>query len=193
MTESRQPDARKRDALSLRLAAADDIPAIRILQQRAIDKLQEGFLSPAQIRASHAAMGLDTQLITDGTYFCVLDAASGAIAGCGGWSRRATLYGGNHSAGRDARLLVPAIEPARIRAMYTDPAHVRRGIGRMILRASEAAARAEGFRNLSMAATEAGKPFYLSCGYSVARAFEDKNGGTPVPLYEMIKSFAAPD
>ncbi len=86
---------------------------------RAIAELQTGFLSPEQVEASKAVMGLDTQLIADGCYF--LAEIDGRMAGSGGWSRRATLYGGDHSAGRDARLLDPATEPARIRAMYTDP------------------------------------------------------------------------
>src|SRR3546814_13742263 len=83
--------------LTQRLAAAADLPALRTVMDRAIAELQKGFLSPAQIAASRAVMGLDTQLVADGTYFLV--AAEGRIAGCGGWSRRATLYGGHHSNG----------------------------------------------------------------------------------------------
>ena len=180
-------DAGAPGSMSLRLATTADIPAIAALQTRAIEQLQAGFLTPAQVEASHAGMGLDTRLIEDGTYFCVEDAATSALAGCGGWSRRATLYGGNHSAGRDARRLDPATEPARIRAMYTDPAHVRRGVGRIVLQAAEAAAAAEGFYALTMAATEAGKPFYLACGYRVESSFFDEAGAVPVPLHRMTK------
>ena len=108
-------------------------------------------------------MGLDTQLIDDGTYFVVqLD---GQIAGCGGWSRRATLFGGNHTAGRDARLLDPDTESARVRAMYTSPAFTRRGVGRKILELCEAAARAEGFKSVELGATMGGKPLYEAAGY----------------------------
>jgi GNAT superfamily N-acetyltransferase len=92
------------------------------------------------VKASYEVMGLDTQLITDGTYFVVEDGDE--IAGCGGWSRRATLFGGDHSAGRDAALLDPAHDAARVRAMYTHPDHTRKGVGRMVLDACEAAARA---------------------------------------------------
>lgn len=167
-------------------AKMGDIPAITDLQTRAIYELQKGYLDDAQIKASKVSMGLDTQLIADGTYFCVFDNA--VLVGCGGWSYRATLYGGNHSAGRSTRELDPMTDRARIRAMYTHPDHARRGIGRLILDTSEAAANARGFSDLEMAATEAGRPFYERCGYSVENKFFDENGGVPVPLYTMIKS-----
>ena len=152
---------------------------------RAIEELQQGYLTPEQVAASHAGMGLDTQLIEDGTYFTVWD--EDQLAGCGGWSFRSTLYGGNHSAGRSARLLDPTVERARIRAMYTHPNFVKRGIGRMVLKAGEDAARAAGFQALEMAATMAGKPFYLRCGYAVESEWFDTNGGVPVPLATMVK------
>lgn len=167
-------------------AKMGDIPIITGLQSLAIHELQKGYLDEAQINASQASMGLDTQLIADGTYFCVFDGE--VLVGCGGWSYRATLYGGNHSAGRSARELDPKTERARIRAMYTHPDHARRGIGRLILKTSEAAAKAREFTNLEMAATEAGRPFYERCGYTVENSFFDENGAVPVPLYTMIKS-----
>src|ERR1700748_3882729 len=117
--------------LEHRLARADDVPALAALMQRAIPQLLPQFLSPAEVEASFAIMGLDSQLIEDGTYFVIEQ--EGRLMGCGGWSRRATLFGGNHSAGRDARLLDPQSEPARVRAMYTEPAFARRGVGRHIL------------------------------------------------------------
>jgi len=145
-------------------------------------------LSAKQIEASFAAMGLDTQLIDDQTYFCVME--GNVLVGCGGWSRRATLYGGNHSAGRDAALLNPAKDRARIRAMYTHPDHTRRGIGKIIVDAGEQAAKAEGFKALEMAATMAGVPFYQKCGYNIESEWEDKNGNVPVPLCTMVKVIA---
>lgn len=154
----------------------------------AIRELQSNYLTEPQIEASFASMGLDTQLIEDATYFTIW--SDDTLAGCGGWSRRATLYGGNHSAGRDVRLLNPKTDRARIRAMYTHPNFTKMGIGRMILEPSEAAAYAEGFRALEMAATMAGKPFYLKCGYSVESEWEDANGGVPVPLLTMVKTLA---
>ncbi|MBX7533819.1 GNAT family N-acetyltransferase [Qipengyuania sp. 1XM1-15A] len=172
--------------LSIRLARKDDEPAIAALMKLAIEQLQQGYLTPEQIEASKAGMGLDALLIEDGTYFCVED--EGELAGCGGWSRRATLYGGNHSAGRDPRLLDPASERARIRAMYTHPDHVRKGVGRLVLETAEGAARAEGFREIEMAATMAGKPFYERCGYAVESEWHDTNGAVPVPLATMAKA-----
>lgn len=172
-------------AITIRVAKRDDAAIIAELMDLAISELQKGFLTPEQIEASRAGMGLDLQLIDDGTYFCV--EAEGELIGCGGWSRRATLYGGNHSAGRDPRLLDPQRERARIRAMYTHPLHTRKGVGRLILETSEAAAKSEGFRALEMAATMSGKPLYLACGYRVESEWLDENGAVPVPLATMCK------
>ena len=168
-------------AFTYRLARQDDIPAIAALMVRAIEQLQGEFLSPEQIAASAESMGLDTQLIDDGTYFAIEERR--ALVGCGGWSRRATLYGGNHATDlRDDRLLDPAREAARIRAMYTDPAHARRGIGRLILELCEDAARAEGFARLELMATAAGEPLYSACGYRVIeRAERLSANGVAVP------------
>lgn len=172
--------------LSLRIATLTDINAIKSLMHLAITELQKDYLSEVQIEASFVAMGLDTQLIEDGTYFCVWERDN--LVGCGGWSRRATLYGGNHSAGRDAKLLNPATDRARIRAMYTHPGHTRRGIGTLILQAGEAAAKTEGFKALEMAATMAGVPLYKACGYHIEKEWEDRNGVVPVPLCTMVKT-----
>ena len=132
------------EKLSHRLASQGDMPALTALMNAAIADLLPQFLAPAEVEASFSIMGLDTQLIDDGTYFIVeLD---GALAGCGGWSRRATLFGGNHTAGRDARFLDPKTEPARVRAMYTAPAFTRRGVGRKVLELCEAAARGKGLQ-----------------------------------------------
>jgi GNAT superfamily N-acetyltransferase len=132
-------------------------------------------------------MGLDTQLIADGTYFVV--ERDGAIAGCGGWSRRATLFGGDQTAGREVRLLDPASEPARVRAMYTHPLFVRRGVGREILAACEHAARADGFTRVELAATLAGVPLYHACGYLELEPFEAETpSGVRVPLVRMGKT-----
>lgn len=171
--------------LKIRVASLADAPALAELMELAIAELQKGFLTPEQIESSRAGMGLDLQLIEDGTYFCVEE--DGELVGCGGWSRRATLYGGNHSAGRDARLLDPANERARIRAMYTHPDHTRKGIGRLILDTGEAAARAEGFGEIEMAATMSGQPLYRACGYEVESEWFDENGAVPVPLATMWK------
>ena len=107
-----------------RLARRADIPALNVLMAASIRELLRDFLSPEAVEASFDVMGLDTQLIDDGTYFVV--ETGDVIAGCGGWSRRATLFGGDHTAKRDAALLDPRQDAARVRAMYTSPPFARR-------------------------------------------------------------------
>ena len=112
------------DALTHRLAVLDDVPVLKPLMNAAIGELLKPFLPPEQVAASFAVMGLDTQLIKDGTYFVV--ERDGRIAGCGGWSWRSTLYGGDDSmVSREPEALDPATDAARVRAMYTDPDFAR--------------------------------------------------------------------
>ena len=171
--------------LSYRLAVHEDLAALKILMDAAIAENQKAFLSGDQISSSRMIMGLDTQLIDDGTYFVIeLD---GELAGCGGWSRRATLYGSDRTPGRDAALLDPAADPARIRAMYTHPRFTRRGVGKLIMALCEDAARREGFRKTALMATLSGQPLYLACGYEPLEHVEDARGGEPVPLIRMGK------
>jgi GNAT superfamily N-acetyltransferase len=172
-------------AVIIRTATDVDVPTLMPLVVAAIEALQRDFLEDDQIEASKAIMGIDHQLIDDGTYFVV--EIDGTVAGCGGWSRRATLYGGDHSAGRDAALLDPATEPARIRAMYTHPAFARRGVGRLIIQTCEAAATAEGFAMLELMATRSGRPLYEAVGFQAMDEVEDDSGGVPVPLTRMRK------
>ena len=166
--------------LTIRLATRSDLVALQPLIDAAIDELQRHVLDVAQVRASHAIMGIDTQLVDDGTYFVV--EADGTPAGCGGWSRRATLYGGDHAAGRDA---------ARVRAMYTHPAFVRRGVGRLVLARCEAAAAREGFTRLELMATRAGQPLYAAAGFTAIEPFTEPVDGVDIPLLRMGKTIAA--
>lgn len=169
-----------------RLATQSDIPRLRQLMDAAIRQLLPRFLSPEKVVASFSVMGLDTQLIADGTYF-VLE-HDDIIAGCGGWSRRATLFGGNHTQGRDARLLDPGHDAARVRAMYTAPDFARRGVGRQILALCEAAARAQGFRRAELGATAGGEPLYKACGYrEIERMEVPTPSGVTVPITRMGK------
>jgi GNAT superfamily N-acetyltransferase len=172
--------------LTYRLACRGDLEALKALMDAAISELQKPFLDENQIASSRAIMGLDTQLIEDGTYF-VVD-ADGELAGCGGWSRRATLYGGDQTPGRSAALLDPARDAARTRAMYTHPRHVRKGVGRLILSLCEAAARSEGFERMELMSTLAGEPLYRACGYQLLDRITDDRGGVAVPLLRMSKS-----
>jgi GNAT superfamily N-acetyltransferase len=151
----------------------------------AIAELLKPYLDAAQIEASRLIMGLDTQLIEDGTYFVIEE--EGQLAGCGGWSRRATLYGGDATAGRNAALLDPARDAARVRAMYAHPDFTRRGVGRLILKLCEEAARAEGFRRAELMATLAGEPLYRACGYVEIGRVVERPGGIAVPLVRMGK------
>jgi len=167
------------------LARRDDLDALRALMDAAISELQAPFLDARQIESSRTIMGLDTQLVDDGTYF-VVD-VDGELAGCGGWSRRATLYGGDQSPGRSAALLDPATDAARVRAMYTHPRHTRKGVGRLILTLCENAARAEGFTTVELMATLAGEPLYRACGYEPLERIVDDRGGAGVPLIRMRK------
>ena len=177
--------------LELRLAAISDLPQLAQVMEAAIAQLQSGFLSPEQVASSRSVMGLDRQLVEDGTYFAAF--LDGALAGCGGWSRRATLYGSDRSQGlREPRLLDPALEAARVRAMYTVPAFARRGVGRALLAHCEAAALAEGFAAAELMATAAGEPLYTAAGYQLIERIEDARGGAPVPLARMRKVLAAP-
>lgn len=169
--------------LQHRLATRADLPDLEPLVAAAIGELQRGFLDDDQIASSRAIMGIDTQLVDDGTYYVV--ELGGRLAGCGGWSRRATLYGGDHTAGRDAALLDPATEPARVRAMYTHPAAARRGVGRLILSLCESAAAAEGFTHLELMATLSGRPLYEAFGFTAIEQVADDRGGAPVPLVRM--------
>jgi len=172
-------------AFSHRLAVMGDLPELRALMDLSIRKLIGAYLDEAGVAASFEIMGVDTQLIEDGTYFAVESA--GRIVGCGGWSRRATLFGGDHSGGRNARLLDPAAEPARVRAMYTHPDFARRGIGRLVLSLCEAAAAHEGFRSLELVATVAGEPLYAAAGFSVIERIAVPTSTVTVPCARMSK------
>jgi GNAT superfamily N-acetyltransferase len=178
--------------IRIRLAEASDIPALRELIEASVRGLQAGEYSEAQLeKALGTVYGVDTQLISDGTYFAAEEiAASGAalLVGCGGWSKRKTLYGGDQFAGREDSLLDPARDAAKIRAFFVHPAWARRGIGGMILEACEAAAGAAGFRGLEMGATLTGVPFYLAKGYVELEAVDVALGdGLTLPIVRMGK------
>jgi N-acetylglutamate synthase-like GNAT family acetyltransferase len=173
-------------AFDHRLATLDDLPTLQALMTRAIRRLVGALLDEARTGASFEIMGVDTRLIEDQTYFVIEQDKQ--IVGCGGWSRRATLFGGDHSAGRNARLLDPATEPARIRAMYTDPDFARRGVGRRVLSLCEAAAVRAGFHEVTLVATVAGEPLYRACGFDVTERIEVPTAsGLTVPCARMSR------
>ncbi len=136
--------------------------------QAAITQNMQPFMSPAEIEAAQASMGVDRTLIEDQTYFLIeASTVSGAttLVGCGGWGKRKTLYGGDHTDGRDDSLSDPANDLARIRAMYTHPDWVRQGIGTLLLELGEVAAKAAGFSRIALGSTIPGEPLYLARGY----------------------------
>lgn len=168
--------------LSIRTATKDDVPALSGLIERSVRELQVGWYTPAQIEAAvHSVFGVDMQLIEDGTYYVV--EIDGQTAGCGGWSKRGTLYGASHfSHSRNDTQLDPASDPARIRAFFTHPGFARRGVGRALLHHCEDAARAAGFKTMEMAATLPGVPLYAACGYESFESFQ-----VPLPGSETIE------
>ena len=171
-----------------RVATLDDLAALGEVMRRSIEMLQAEFLTAEQVRVSHTVMGLDTQLIKDRTYFVV--EAGGRIAGCGGWSWRSTLYGGDQSlVSREPEALDPTTDAARIRAMYADPDFVRRGVGRLVITLCEEAARRAGFKRATLMATLAGVPLYEACGYvQVEPVLSAPVDGVRVPLVRMEKA-----
>ncbi|HNA88942.1 MAG TPA: GNAT family N-acetyltransferase [Anaerolineales bacterium] len=172
--------------LTHRIAQRTDLESLKALMDAAIAENLKPFLNESQIASSRMIMGLDTQLIDDGTYFIV--EADGQLAGCGGWSRRATMYGGDQTPGRNALLLDPGKDAARIRAMYTHPKHTRKGVGRLIISLCEQAAKAEGFSKMELVATLSGEPLYRTCGFESYENLIDDRGGAGVPLSRMRKS-----
>jgi GNAT superfamily N-acetyltransferase len=181
----------------LRQAVPRDIPILRILIDASVRGLQTRDYSASQLeKALQTVYGVDSQLIADGTYFVVevetKDGKTGgpgpAIAGCGGWSKRKTLYGGDHWTGRHDELLDPLRDAARIRAFFIHPDWARRGIGSMILEACEDAARQAGFTRFEMGATLTGVPFYRVRGYVPAESLNvPLPGGESLPIVRMTK------
>lgn len=150
--------------MQLRQANLTDKPALEALIARSARELSKADYTVAQVEgALRGAFGVDTQLIADGTYFVV--EMDGRIVGCGGWSKRRTLFGGDARAERDASELDPRTDAAKIRAFFVDPDYARRGIGRAILEHCETAARAHGFTRFEMMATLPGVRLYRECGY----------------------------
>ena len=153
---------------SCRVANKSDIASITELMRLSIEINMKAFLSAEQIEANKESMGVDLTLIEDGSYFVVETSKEGekVLVGCGGWSRRRTLFGGNHTKGRDDRFSDPKKETARIRAMYTHPDWTRKGIGSLLLLKGEQAARESGFKVIELGSTIPGEPLYVAKGYT---------------------------
>lgn len=177
---------RSGDRVVVRAALPSDVGELTDLIARSALHLSRGYYDEAQSAAALAEVfGVDTQLIADGTYLVAEE--DGAPIGCGGWSQRATLFGGDQFAARDSAPLDPATDAARIRAFFVDPAHARRGVATRLLDACEQAARAAGFSRLALMATLPGIPFYRAHGFAPGDALDHRAGGVTIPFLSMTK------
>ena len=177
--------------MQIRLATAADVAVLEELIGLSVRTLQAEDYSPAQIDgALGTVFGVDSQLISDGTYFVAESALDGrrTIVGCGGWSKRKTLFGGDHKPGREDVLLDPLHDAAKIRAFFVHPGWARRGIGSGILGACESAAMAAGFGGFELGATLTGERLYAARGYSVIERIDvPLANGTALPVIRMSK------
>jgi ribosomal protein S18 acetylase RimI-like enzyme len=178
------------EAFTIRVATMADVPALHRLIERSVNGLQTGEYSEAQrAGALGHTLGLDTQLVKDGTYFVVSPAGeTGVLAASGGWSYRSTTFGSDGAAVRDASVLDPTKDAAKIRAIFVDPEFARRGLGSRMLAHCEAAAMAAGFRSFVMGSTLTGVPLYTLKGYrKVGRIEVPLPNGEVLPIVSMAK------
>jgi GNAT superfamily N-acetyltransferase len=176
----------------LRKATLDDVSALERLIAESARTLGRGDYTPAQIEAAiGTAWGVDTELVRDETYF-VAELVD-TIVGCGGWSRRRTLFGADGQAGRRSDVLDPRYDAARIRAFFVRPGWERRGIGRALLERCEAEARADGFRSFELVATLPGERLYRAFGYLTGERIEHPLAdGLTIEFVRMRKAVAPP-
>ncbi len=173
--------------ISIRVATMEDIPALHELIPQSARGLSQGYYTPQQIESAiKYIFGVDTQLIADETYY--IAEAEGQVVGCGGWSKRKTLYGGDQMKAEQDPLLDPKEDAGRIRAFFIHPDWARKGIGRRIIEACEEAAKADGFTRMELGATLPGEPLYAAMGYEVTDRFDISMGdGTTLPCAHMNK------
>jgi GNAT superfamily N-acetyltransferase len=173
---------------SIRVARASDVPGLQALIPASVRGLSNGYYTPRQVESALVYMfGIDSQLIADGTYFVV--ESGDTLVGCGGWSKRNTLYGGDQTKGTEDPLLDPARDAARIRAFFVHPAWARLGIGRQLMHTCETAARNAGFRWVELGATLPGEPLYAALGYGAVERFRlHFPDGEEFPIVKMSKA-----
>jgi GNAT superfamily N-acetyltransferase len=174
--------------LSLRAATLEDRELLRELIDRSARELSKGDYRAEQVEgALQGAFGVDSQLIQDGTFFVVAEGP--VIVGCGGWSYRRTLFGGDKRAERDSALLDPRTDPAKIRAFFVDPAHARKGIGTMLLDKCESEARRRGFSRVELMSTLPGVRLYSARGYcGVEQVQYEVAAGVTIEFIPMSKA-----
>lgn len=176
----------------VRAARDEDVSALQGLIALSARGLSRDDYRPAQVEgALRSAFGVDSQLLRDGTYFVVEE--NGGLLACGGWSYRATLFGSDARTDRDASILDPATQPAKIRAFFVHPDHARRGIGTLLLRHCEAEARHHGYRAVELMATLPGVKLYAARGYAGGELVRfDVGHGESIDFIPMRKSFVDP-
>jgi GNAT superfamily N-acetyltransferase len=183
--------------ISIRKAAPADVPELRDLIDASVRGLQAEDYTPTQIESAlETVFGVDSQLIEDGTFFLAEahlaggDAAGArsVVVGCGGWSKRKTLYGSDHWTGREDELLDPRVDAAKIRAFFIHPKWARRGVGSLILKACEDAAAAAGFTRCEMGATLTGVKLFAAKGYvALENISVPLKNGEGLPVVRMSK------
>jgi len=187
-----QRDPSPSQSFEIRTATLEDVPVLRALIEDSVRRLQKDDYTPEQIEGALGhALGLDTQLIKDATYF-VAEPVEGerVIVACGGWSNRKTLFGSDHGPGREAELLDPKTDAAKIRAIFVHPDWARRGLGSFVLHHCEEAARRAGFRRLEMGSTLTGVRLYRLRGYEEQELVNvPLPNGAALPVVKMVKSF----
>ncbi len=177
--------------VTIRVATITDVDAMNTLIERSARDLNHGHYTPDELAAAiDHVFGVDTQLVDDGSYYVA--ERDGTVAGCGGWSGRRTLFGGDRFAGREDEPLDPATDAARIRAFFVAPDHARAGIATALLAASEAAAHAAGFRTIELMATLPGVAFYQAAGFVAGEPILYRAGDVDVPFLPMTKKLSGP-
>ena len=175
---------------ALRLAQPADVPALEALIAASARALGRGYYTDAETEAAIThVFGVDSALVADGSY--LVAELDGALAGCGGWSARRTLFGGDRFAAREDAPLDPTVDAARIRAFFVAPAFARRGVGATILRGCETAARRAGFTRAALMATLPGVPFYAAHGYAAGAETIHDCGGVAVRFVAMDRMLVA--
>jgi len=177
--------------ISVKVIGENEIPRVRALIARSVRGLQVEYSQTQREAALRTVFTVDTRLVQDGGYFGAFSDDE-AMVGCGGWSARKTLYGGDHQVeGADAGWLDPAVDAAKIRAIFVDPQWARQGIGGMLLRAAEDGARAAGFRRFEMGSTLSGVGLYRREGYlEVERIVVPVGGPEGIEVVRMVKHVA---
>jgi GNAT superfamily N-acetyltransferase len=167
-------------SITTRLAAFKDIEQLNEMIALSVRGLSTDYYTPAQIESAiKYVFGVDTQLVTDGTYY--IAEKDGMLAGCGGWSKRNTLYGGDQHKETEDPLLDPQKDAARIRAFFVHPDYARQGIGRHIINVCETAAQQHGFTSFELGATLPGVPLYKAMGYEAIERID-----APLPDGELL-------